>query len=154
MSIVHKFLILLHLVGFAAYVGAGFAQQQFMSRSRQSGVSAAVRDEYERLAATILTRIELPAIFAQVVTGVVFIGMTPQFLSQPWIHGKLTCVVVLLGLSHAEMFNARNIVKARAARGDAAAVEIDGRKKRHATMGLVGTLAVVAIIALVAYGTG
>jgi uncharacterized membrane protein len=154
MDILHKFVILLHLVGFAAYLGAGFAQQQFMTRSRASGLSAAVRDEYERLAATILTRIELPAIFAQVVTGVVFIGMTPQWLHQPWIHAKLTCVVILLGLSHAEMFNARRVVKARAERGDAAAEEIVNRKSRHATMGLVGTLAVVAIVALVAYGTG
>ena len=73
--IVHKLLILLHLVGFAAYVGAGFAQQQFISRSRGAGLAAAVRDEYERLAAGILTRIELPAIFAQVATGVVFVGL-------------------------------------------------------------------------------
>ncbi|HEX3769486.1 MAG TPA: DUF2269 family protein [Polyangiaceae bacterium] len=154
MAILHKVVILIHLVGFAAYVGAGFAQQQFMTRSREAGLAAAVRDEYERLAATILTRIELPAIFVQVVTGVIFIGMTPQWLQQPWIHGKLTCVVILLGLSHAEMFNARRIVKARAARGDAAAEEIAKRKSRHGAMGLVGTLAVVAIVALVAYGTG
>jgi uncharacterized membrane protein len=152
--IVHKVLILLHLVGFAAYVGAGFAQQQFMARSRGAGLAAAVRDEYERLAAGILTRIELPAIFAQVVTGVVFVALTPGWLTQGWLHGKLTCVVVLLGLSHAEMFNARKIVKARAAGGDGAGDAIAARKARHATLGLVGTLAVVVLLVLVAYGTG
>jgi|ERR1035438_2462584 uncharacterized membrane protein len=152
--IVHKVLILLHLVGFATYLGAGFAQQQFMGRSRATGLAAAVRDEYERLAASILTRFELPALFVQIVTGVVFIAMTPTWLTQGWLHGKLTCVVVLLGLTHAEMFNARKIVKARAARGDAAGEEIAARKARHATFGLVGTLAVVVLVVLVAYGTG
>ena len=52
----HKILILLHLVGFAAYIGAGFAQQQFVTRSGRDGLAAAVRDEYERLAASIVTR--------------------------------------------------------------------------------------------------
>jgi uncharacterized membrane protein len=151
---VHKVLILVHLLGFAAYLGAGFAQQQFMVRSRAQGVAAAVRDEYEQLAAAILTKIELPAIFAQVLTGVFFLVITPSWLTQAWLHVKLTCVVVLLGLSHAEMFNARRIVKARAARGDAAGEEIAARKRRHATLGLVGTLAVIVLVVMVAYGTG
>ena len=150
----HKVLILLHLVGFAAYLGAGFAQQQFVTRSTRDGLAAAVRDEYERLAAVIVTQIEVPALFAQVVTGVILIALAPLWLTQGWLHGKLACVAVLLVLSHLEMFNARRIVKARAARGDAASEEIAGRKARHATFGLFGTLAVVILVGLVAYGTG
>jgi putative membrane protein len=150
----HKILILLHLVGFAGYIGAGFAQQQFVTRSARGGLAVAVRDEYERLAATIVTQIELPALFAQVATGVVLIVLAPLWLTQGWLHGKLACVVVLLVLSHLEMFNARRIVKARSARGDAANDDIAARKKRHATFGLLGTVAVVILLALVAYGTG
>jgi uncharacterized membrane protein len=149
----HKVLILLHLVGFAAYLGAGFAQQQFMTRSAR-GVAAAVRDEYERLAASITTNIELPAIFVQLVSGVAIILLAPIWMYQAWLHAKLACVAVLLVLSHLEMFNARKIVKARVARGDAAADEIAARKKRHAQFGLLGTLALVAVIVLVALGTG
>ena len=151
---VHKVLILLHLVGFAAYVGAGFAQQQFMARSRRPELSAAVRDDYERLAAAIVTKIELPALFAQIATGIGFIVLTSGWLTHGWLHAKLACVVVLVGLSHIEMFNARKIVKARVARGDAASDEIAARKARHATFGRLGTLAVVIVIGLVAYGTG
>jgi uncharacterized membrane protein len=150
----HKVLILLHLVGFAGYIGAGFAQQQFVTRSGRAGLATAVRDEYERLAASIVTQIEVPALFAQVVTGVVLIALAPLWLTQGWLHGKLACVAVLLVLSHLEMFNARRIVKARAARGDGASEEIAARKARHATFGLFGTLAVVLLIGLVAYGTG
>src|SRR5580704_15832443 len=109
----HKVLILLHLVGFAGYIGAGFAQQQFVTRSGRAGLATAVRDEYERLAASIVTQIEVPALFAQVVTGVVLIALAPLWLTQGWLHGKLACVAVLLVLSHLEMFNARRIVKAR-----------------------------------------
>jgi putative membrane protein len=151
---IHKALILLHLVGFAAFLGAAFAQQRFMARSAREGLAPAVRDEYERLAAIVTTQIELPALFAQVVTGVVFVALVPQWLTQGWLHGKLTCVLALLVLSHLEMFNARRIVKARVARGDGASAEIAARKSRHATFGLVGTAAVVILVVLVAYGTG
>jgi putative membrane protein len=150
----HKVLILLHLLGFASYLGAGFAQQQFMTRSAAGGVVAAVRDDYERLAASILTSIELPAIFVQLVSGIAIVMMAPIWMNQGWLHGKLACVAVLLVLSHLEMFNARKIVKARAARGDAAADEIAARKKRHALFGLIGTLALVSVVVLVALGTG
>jgi protoporphyrinogen IX oxidase len=151
---VHKALLFAHLVGFAAYLGAGFAQQQLMARSRQAGLASAIRDEYERLAATILTRIELPALMAQVATGVVFIALDPAWLRLGWMHGKLGCVVILLGLSHAEMFNARAIAKARATRGDGANADIDARKTRHATLGAIGALVVVTLVGLVVYGLG
>jgi uncharacterized membrane protein len=150
----HKALILLHLVGFAAYLGAGFAQQQLMARSARGGVAATVRDEYERLAAAIVTTIELPALMVQVGTGVVFLVLSPAWLQQGWLHGKLACVAALLVLSHVEMFNARTIVKVRAAGGAGASAEIDARKKRHAMFGSIGSLAVVALLVLVAYGTG
>jgi uncharacterized membrane protein len=152
--VAHKLLILVHLAGFAAYVGAGFAQQQFMGRSGAGGLAAVLRDHYERLAATIATKIEVPAIGVQVVTGVTFIALTPAWLHYGWLHAKLTCVVILMGLSHAEMFNARKIVAARAAQGDAAADAIAARKKRHALMGTIGSVLVAAVLVLVAYGMG
>ena len=149
----HKGLVLLHLVGFAAYLGAGFAQQRFMAMSAVDGTPPTVRDAYERLASAVLVRIELPALFAQVATGVAFVALLPAWLSQGWLHGKLACVALLLVLSHLEMFNARRIVRARADRGDSAAAEIAKRKKRHATLGTFGTAAVVAVLVCVALGT-
>jgi uncharacterized membrane protein len=142
-------LVLLHLVGFAAFLGGAFAQQQLMRMSARDGLAPAVRDEYERLAAAILTKVEVPALFAQVVTGIGFIAEAPEFLHQHWLHAKLTAVVILLLLSHLEMFNARRLVRARAARGDEAKDEIADRKKRHATMGAAGAVLVVAILLLV-----
>jgi uncharacterized membrane protein len=141
--------LLLHLVGFAAFIGGAFAQQSFMKRSAQAVLAAAVRDNYESLAANISTKVELPALFAQVLSGSLYLFDNPGYLRLHSMHAKLTAVALLLVLAHLEMFNARNIVKARVARGDAAAEEISVRKKRHAVMGSAGTVLVVVVLLLV-----
>jgi uncharacterized membrane protein len=142
------FLLLFHLVGLSAFVGGAYAQQRFMRLSAKGGLAAAVRDEYERLSAAIVTKVEVPAMFVQIVTGLGFVVLQPYLMKQHWLHAKLTAVVLLLVLSHLEMFNARRLVRARAARGDAAADEIAARKKRHALMGAVGTVLVIAVLVL------
>ena len=139
-------LLLVHLVCFAAYLAAGFAQQQIMKRS--TGLAPAIRDDHEKLAATIVTKIELPAIIGSIVSGLGFVAITPDFMKQGWLHGKLLCVLILLVLSHLEMFNARKIVRAREANQ---ADEVDDRKKRHAMMGLAGTLAAVGLLICVTF---
>jgi uncharacterized membrane protein len=144
-------LLLVHLVSFAAYLGAGFAQLQLMKRSRAAGIAPEVRADREALAAGIITKIELPAIIGSIASGAGFIAQNPALMKLGWLHGKLLCVLLLTILSHAEMFNARKIVKARAARGDAAHDEIEERKKRHAIFGGIGSLLVVVILVLVTF---
>ncbi len=144
-------LLLIHLVSFAAYLGAGFAQLQLMKGSRANGIAPAVRDDREALSAAVVTKIELPAIIGSIVSGAGFIAQNPALMKMGWLHGKLLCVLLLVVLSHAEMFNARAIVKARAARGDAATTDIDARKKRHDLYGTVGSLIVVALLILVTF---
>jgi uncharacterized membrane protein len=140
-------LVLFHLIGFAAFVGGAVAQQLFMRRS-SGDVAPAIRDEYERLSAAIVTNVELPGAFAQVLTGVLMIVGEPTYLKQHWLHAKLTCVVLLLLSSHAEMFNARRLVKARA-KGDAGTDEIASRKARHRTMGVATAVLIAAVLLLV-----
>ena len=149
----HKILIFFHLLGFAAYIGSGFAQQQLMKKSAESGLAGAVRDEYERLSAFVSARIEGPAVGVQILTGIAFLVIVPDWLHMGWLHAKLGCVFLLVGLTHAERANARKIVAARKERGDAAAEEIAARKSRHAVMGAIGAALIAAVIALVAYGT-
>jgi hypothetical protein len=141
-------LLLLHLLGFATFVGGALAQQQFMRSSGRTGLVAAVRDEYERLASSVCTKVELSGLFLQVLSGVATLVVTPAFLKQHWLHAKLTAVLVLLVLAHVEMINARRIVKARQARGEAADREIAARKTRHATVGTVVDVLVVAVLLL------
>ena len=81
---------LLHLVGFAAYLGAGFAQLQLMKRS--IGKTGDVRTELEELAAKIIVRIELTpaakANFGQVAeqTGRTQISTTARLIE--WFSGQ------------------------------------------------------------------
>ena len=143
--------LLLHLVCFAAYLGAGFAQLQMMKLSARAGTAADLRNAYERLSATILTKIEVPAIYGSIVTGIFFVLQNSQLMKQGWLHGKLTCVLVLLVLSHLEMFNARTIARLREESGKGIDEEIARRKKRHNLFGTIGTLVVVALLVLVTF---
>jgi uncharacterized membrane protein len=141
-------LVLFHLLGFAAFVGGALAQQHFMRGSGKAGLVAAVRDEYERLAAAVCTKVELTGLFAQVLTGVAIVAVLPGFLTQHWLHAKLTAVLVLLVLAHVEMIGARRIVKARQAGGEGAEGDITARKKRHATVGIAVDVLIVAVLLL------
>ena len=141
-------LLLVHLVSFAAYLAAGFAQQELMKRSRLATVGAETRNHLEGLCATIVTKIEVPAIMGSIGSGIGFVIQNPVLMKMGWLHGKLLCVVALLVLSHLEMFNARNIVRARTAGKDD---EIEARKKKHAFFGLLGTVAAVALRILVTF---
>lgn len=142
-------LLFIHLLAFAAYLGAGFGQQQLIKASARLGTAPEIRDAYERLAASVITRIEVPAIFVSIASGVVFITQNPALMKQGWLHGKLLCVLLLAVLSHLEMFNARKIVRARAAAG--AEAEITKRKARHAVFGGIGALLVVVLLVLVTF---
>jgi uncharacterized membrane protein len=92
--------------------------------------------------------VELTGLFAQVLTGVGLVVAVPGFLTQHWLHAKLTAALIVLVLAHVEMINARRIVKARQARGDAADGEIAGRKKRQATVGAAVNILLLAILLL------
>jgi hypothetical protein len=131
-------LILLHLVGFAAFVGAACAQQQLMRSSSGASLAAAVRDDREAL-----------ALFAQLGTGILLVVSEPGYLRQHWLHGKLSAVLLLLVLANLELINARKIVALRAARGAGTEGEIAARKRRHAVLGAVGAVAVVAVLLFV-----
>ncbi len=144
-------LLLLHLVSFAAYLGAGFAQLQMMKRSARHEASPEMRASYERLAATIVTKIELPAIFGAILSGMAFIMLNPFLMKQGWMHGKLTCVLVLAVLTHLEMFNAKAIVRTRDNGGARADDEIARRKSRHTLLGTIGTVVLVALLILVTF---
>jgi len=148
----YKIALFFHLIGFASFVGAGFAQTRFMKASRRASIAAQMRDTYEALAASIVTKIELPAIFLQLLTGLYLLYERPFWLRNPWMHVKLTAVFALLVLAHLEMFSARKIVRARLKSGDAAAGEIAERKGRHEIYGRLGALLVLVVLVAVSFG--
>lgn len=143
--------LFVHLVSFAIFLGAGFTQGQMIKLSARPATSAELRDTYERLAATIATKIEVPAVFGSILSGIVFVAQSPALMKQGWLHGKLLCVLALAVLSHLEMFNARRIAELRAEGGATVEGEIANRKKRHATFGGLAALLFVALLFLVTF---
>jgi uncharacterized membrane protein len=150
MSALYSLSLFLHLVGFAAYAGAAAASARFVRASRAPGMAGAVRDAFENTAAVLTTRVQLPAIFISVISGVSLLMQKQGLLSNPGMHMKLTVVAILLVLAHLEMFNTRRIVKARARGGDAAA-EIDARKRRHGVMEFIDVAGIGVVLLLVAF---
>jgi uncharacterized membrane protein len=141
--------LLLHLLGYAGWVGAAVAQQRFMAASKRSGIEPVIRDQYERLSAALLTRLELPAALVSILSGVVILWLRPGLLKLPGMHIKLTVVALALVLTHLEMFNARKIVRLREAGGELGTIA--DRKSRHAAYGNVGGIMVLAILVIVAF---
>jgi uncharacterized membrane protein len=148
----YKIALFLHLIGFAGFFGASFAQARFMAASRRASLAVQMRDTYEALSASIITRIALPAIFLSFFSGLYMLYERPFWLRNPWLHAKLTVVVVLLVLTHLAMFNARKIIKARNAGGDSAATEIAARKSRHAMFDGITGLGLLIILVAVSFG--
>lgn len=144
-----SFVILLHLVGFVVFVGGALGQRLLLARSSAAGLAATTRDTLEQLASFAASKIELPGILAQVLSGVALIALAPGFLKLHWIHAKLTVVLVLLVTAHLDSINAKRIVRARAAKGEAAEDEIAARKKRQAVMSKVNGVLVGLVLLLV-----
>lgn len=143
--------LFVHLVSFAAVFGSAFAQQQLMRSSAKAGVPAAERDALERMAATVVTKVQLPALFGSIGSGLVFVAQNPALMRFGWLHAKLTCVLVLAVVSHLEMFNARKIVRARADGGAGADDDAAERKRRHSVFGGISALTALVILVLVTF---
>ncbi|MBM4784336.1 MAG: protoporphyrinogen oxidase HemJ [Archangiaceae bacterium] len=65
-----------------------------------------VRDRFQVMERRLLNAITTPAAIVAVITGVWMIALIPGWLSQGWLHLKLTMVVLLLG-THAFAIVAR-----------------------------------------------
>lgn len=56
-----------------------------------------VRDRFQVMERRLLNAITTPAAIVAIITGVWMIALIPGWLSQGWLHLKLTMVVLLLG---------------------------------------------------------
>ncbi len=153
MSQLFSLSLLLHLVAFALYTGAAIYSAKLLRKSADGSLAPPARDALESIAASIVTKAQLPAIFVSVISGVMLLMAKPFYMKNPGMHIKLTIVFLLLVIAHLEMFNARKIVRARASGGGD--VEIAARKGRHglfATLDIVGILAIVGVVAFMLIG--
>lgn len=149
MDHVYSIALLGHLLGFAGWGGAAVAQQRFMAASRSPRIEPVLRDEYERLSARLITRLELVAAVLSILSGLTLLYLRPGLLRMPGMHMKLTMVALILVLTHLEMFNARRIVRLRQDGGDV--TRIADRKSRHAAYGTIGAILFFGILIVVTF---
>ncbi len=57
-----------------------------------------VRERLQVMERRLLKAIGTPAMIASFVTGIAMLVMVPDWLKQPWMHVKLTCVVAMAGI--------------------------------------------------------
>jgi len=107
---------LVHYFGFAMAIGGGIAALKAHKTSRTQ--NAEQNSVTESIAADIVTKLELPGLFIAIFGGILLIVENPAVMDAskiggPWLHIKLTLVLILLVLVHLKMFRSRKVVRER-----------------------------------------
>ena len=136
-----------HLVCFAAYLAAGFAQLQIMKRSKT--LAPALRDDHEKLAAASSRRSGSPRSSAPSSAGSVRRDDTrPRETGVAARQPPLCSSCLSLA---PRMFRARKIVRAREAERREGERRIDARREKHELFGLIRTAAAVGLLLCVTF---
>ncbi|MCG5051622.1 MAG: protoporphyrinogen oxidase HemJ [Myxococcales bacterium] len=59
---------------------------------------AVVRERFQVMERRLLKAIATPSMIATFITGITMLVLVPDWLKQPWMHVKLTCVLALAGV--------------------------------------------------------
>ena len=149
---------LTHFIGFAMAAGGSFAAFRAHAAARRE--SAPEKAGWEGAAAEIVTKVELPGLFLALFAGIALVAMNPAQLSPaksgagPWLHLKLTLVLVLLVVSHLRMFRSRKLARERSqgvAEVDCDALLGRAQKLARIDLALFATVFFVAIFRYVLF---
>lgn len=110
---------LLHLLVVVLAVGGAIAQLFILSKYRRASVAEV--EASEKVALAIFRAFVFPGTLVAFVLGLVLAGVTGRF-AEPWIHAKLTLVLIWIGLVHMQLRGMKRMAALRAA-GDNAALE-------------------------------
>ncbi len=139
----------LHFLGFTLAVGGSYAAQRAIRLSREH--SAAQRAGIEAAARKIVVSVELIGAFLALIAGVALLiaddmrQLKPATSGAgPWMHIKLTLVLLVLVVAHLRMFRLARLVRER----DAGASEADceALAKKALLLGNVGLALYLAIV--------
>jgi hypothetical protein len=142
-----------HFGGFSLAIGASFAAQRIHAGAR--GLEASKRASTEEAAASLITKLALPAWFLTLFGGILGIVHNPAVFNPktsgagPWLHIKLLLVLILLVVAHLRMFRARRVVRMRA--DGANESEIDGMLSKAMLFGRIELALVAAVFFLATF---
>jgi len=139
-----NWLKLAHLLTVMMAVGGALAQFILITKSRQSGAEAAAN---EKMALAIFRALAFPGLMLALVLGLGLAGVSGKF-SEPWIHVKMTAVLIWLILAHMELFGLKKMISQRAAANSNAVGKI---KSRHLMFGKINFILILAIVYLAVF---
>jgi putative membrane protein len=114
-----NWLKVLHLLAVMVAVTGAMAQLFILSKYRHAGAEEAAASEKTALA--IFRALAFPGTLVAFVLGLALAGVMGKF-AEPWIHAKLTLVLIWIVLAHMQLRGMKRLVALRAS-GDSAALE-------------------------------
>jgi putative membrane protein len=114
-----NWLKVLHLLSVMVAVTGAMVQLFILSKYRRAG--AAEAEASEKMALAIFRALAFPGTLVAFVLGLALAGVMGKF-AEPWIHAKMTLVLIWIGLVHMQLRGMKRMVALRAA-GDKAALE-------------------------------
>jgi protoporphyrinogen IX oxidase len=114
-----NWLKVLHLIAVTMTVTGAMAQLFILSKYRRA--AAAEAEASEKMALAIFRTLAFPGVMIAFLLGLGLAGVTGRF-SEPWVHAKLTLVLIWVVLAHMQLRGMKRLVALRAS-GDIAALE-------------------------------
>jgi uncharacterized membrane protein len=109
---------LFHLLAVMLAVGGAISQLIMLSKYR---ASAAEAEASERAALAIFRALAFPGVMTAFVLGLALAAVMGKF-SEPWVHAKLTLVLIWIVLAHVQLRGGKRIAELRAS-NDVATLE-------------------------------
>lgn len=109
----------LHLLAVMLAVGGVIAQLFILSKYRHANASESAASEKTALA--IFRALAFPGVMSAFVLGLALAAVMGKF-SEPWVHAKLTFVVIWVVLAHVQLRGSKRLVALRVS-GDLRALE-------------------------------
>ncbi len=109
----------LHLLAVMMAVSGAIAQLFILSKSRRA--STADAEASEKMASAIFRALAFPGVMVAFLLGLGLAGVMGKF-AEPWVHAKMTLVLIWIVLAHMQLRGMKRLVALRAA-GDTAALE-------------------------------
>jgi len=114
-----NWLKVLHLFAVLLAVGGALAQLFVLSKYRRAG--AAEAEASEKAALAMFRAMAFPGVMLALVLGLALAGVMGKF-SEPWLHAKLTLVLIWVVLAHIQLRGGKRLVALRGS-GEVAALE-------------------------------
>jgi len=95
--VLYQWIKAVHLISLISWMaGMLYLLRLFVYHAMEN--EAVVRQRFEIMERRLLKAIATPSMIATLVTGIAMLVMVPEWLKQPWMHVKLTCVFALAGV--------------------------------------------------------